>query len=186
MASIHKKMTTKGEVWWQAHYSSPDNKQRSENFARKTDAKRCAVTVGADLARHNWVDPQRGRHPFQEWAEKWISTTTHLKPKTRESYESILKNHLITEFGHRPIASIEHPEVLTFLSGLQAAGKGPGTVRNVRDVMRLIFKLAVSCAIKANPVQVVKAPRARKNEMLFLTEDQVMALANEIEDPPPL
>lgn len=187
MASIHKKTTTKGEVRWQVYYRSPDNKQRKKNFARKTDAKRYAATVEADLARHDWVDPQRGRHPFKEWAEKWISTTTHLKPKTRESYESILNNHLIPEFGDRPIASIEHPEVLTFLSGLQAAGKGAGTVRNVRDVMRLVFKLAVtSGAIKTNPVEGVKAPRATKNEMLFLTEDQVMALADEIEDPPPL
>ena len=57
-------------------------------------------------------------------------------------------------------------------------------MRNVRDVMRLVFKLAVtSGAIKTNPVEGVKAPRATKNEMLFLTEDQVMALADEIEDP---
>ena len=127
-----------GRIRWQVYYRSPDKKQRKKNFARKTDAKRYAATVEADLARHDWVDPQRGRHPFGDWAAKWITTTTHLKPKTRESYESILKNHLIPEFGDRPIASIEHPEVLTFLSGLQAAGKGAGTVRNVCDVMRLV------------------------------------------------
>lgn len=187
MASIHKKTTSKGETRWQVYYRSPDGKQRKKNFVRKTDAKRYAATVEADMARHDWVDPQRGRHPFEEWAEQWISTTTHLKPKTRESYESILRNHLLPAFGSRSIASIEHPEVLTFLSGLQVAGKGAGTVRNVRDVMRLVFKLAVtSGALKLNPVDGVKAPRAVKKEMLFLTEVQVMALADAIADPPPL
>ena len=53
--------------------------------------------------------------------------------------------------------------------------------------MRLVFKLAVtSGAIKTNPADGVKAPRAQKKEMIFLTEEQVMALADEIEDPPPL
>ena len=86
-----------------------------------------------------------------------------------------------------PIGSIDHPEVLAFVSRLTADGKGPGTVRNIRDVMRLVFKLAVrSGAIKNNPVEGIKAPRAQKQEMIFLTEDQVMALAEEIEDPPPL
>ena len=55
MASIHKKITSKGEVRWQVYYRSPDKKQRKKNFARKTDAKRYAATVEADLARHDWV-----------------------------------------------------------------------------------------------------------------------------------
>ena len=91
------------------------------------------------------------------------------------------------EFADRAIGSIDHPEVLTYLSSLTASGKGAGTVRNIRDVMRLIFKLAVrSGAVKTNPVLDAKAPRAQKNEMIFLTEDLVMALAEEIADPPPL
>lgn len=187
MASIRERKTPAGERRWDVSYRAPDGKQRKKSFKRKTDAVRYSNTVEADLARHDWVDPQRSRQPFGEWAEAWISTTTHLKPKTRESYESILTNHLLPEFGHRSIGSVEHPEVLAFLSKLGAEGKGAGTIRNVRDVMRLVFKLAVrSGALKSNPVEGVKAPRKPKREMIFLTEEQVMALAIEIEDPPPL
>lgn len=187
MSSVHRRTTPSGEVRWDVRYRANDNTHRRKTYKRKVDAQRFANTVEADLARHDWVDPQRGRQPFSEWAERWISTTTHLKPKTRESYESILRNHLLPEFADRAIGSIDHPEVLTYLSSLTASGKGAGTVRNIRDVMRLIFKLAVRAgAVKTNPVLDAKAPRAQKNEMVFLTEDLVMALAEEIADPPPL
>ena len=158
MASIRERKTPGGERRWDVSYRAPDGKQRKKSFKRKTDAVRYSNTVEADLVRHDWVDPQRSRQPFGEWAEAWISTTTHLKPKTRESYESILTNHLLPEFGNRAIGSIDHPEVLGFLSQLSAAGKGAGTIRNIRDVMRLVFKLAVrSGALKTNPVEGIKA-----------------------------
>ncbi len=187
MASIQPRTTPSGERRWDVYYRGPDGKQRKKAFKRKVDAHRYANTVEADIVRHDWVDPQRGRQPFGEWADTWIATTAHLKPKTRESYDSILRNHLLPEFGERPIGSIEHPEVLTYLARLSAEGKGAGTVRNIRDVMRLVFKLAVrSGAIKHNPALDIKAPRPAKKEMVFLTEDQVCALADEIRNPPPL
>ncbi|MFT7650271.1 MAG: integrase [Candidatus Poriferisodalaceae bacterium] len=187
MASIEPRTTPGGETRYDVRYRGPDRRPRKKSFKRKTDAQRYASTIEADLARHDWVDPQRGRKPFGEWALAWSETTTHLKPKTRESYDSILNNHLLPEFEHRAIGSIDHAEVLAFLSGLTNQGKGAGTVRNIRDVMRLVFKLAVRAgAIKTNPVDGVKSPRAQKAEMIFLTEHQVMDLAEEVQDPPPL
>lgn len=187
MSSIERRFTPSGEVRWDVRYRGPDNRHRRKTYKRRADAQRFANTVEADLARHDWVDPQRARQPFGDWAHRWYETTTHLKPKTRESYESILRIHLLPEFGDRAIGSIDHPEVLSFLSRMTADGKGAGTVRNIRDVMRLVFKLAVrSGAVKTNPVLDAKAPRTRKTDMIFLTEDQVMALAAEIENPPPL
>ncbi|MFN3217661.1 MAG: tyrosine-type recombinase/integrase [Acidimicrobiales bacterium] len=187
MASIRKRTTPAGHIRYEVVYRGPDRRQRTKTFKRKTDAQRYANTVEADLVRHDWVDPQLGRQPFGEWAERWSATTTHLKPKTRESYDSIIRNHLIPEFGSRPMASIDHAEVLAFLSNLTNQGKGAGTVRNIRDVMRLVFKLAIRNGIvKTNPVEDIKAPRKAKTEMVFLNENQVRALAEEIKDPPPL
>ncbi len=187
MASIRPRTTPAGHRRWEVVYRGPDKRQRTKTFKRKTDAQRYANTVEADLLRHDWVDPQRGRQPFGEWAQRWSATTTHLKPKTRESYDSILRNHLLPEFGSRPIASIDHAEVLAYLSGLTNKGKGAGTVRNIRDVMRLVFKLAVrNGVVKTNPADGIKAPRKAKSEMIFLTEDQVWTLADVIKDPPPL
>jgi hypothetical protein len=51
---------------------------------------------------------------------------------------------------------------------LTSSGAGAGTVRNVRDVLRLVLELARrSGAIKANPVEGAKAPKKPPAEMVF-------------------
>jgi integrase len=185
MASIEKRTTPLGEVRWDVRYRGSDRRQVKRTFKRKVDARRFAATAETDVLRGEWIDPRRARETFGHWAEQWRSTTTHLKPKTRAGYESILAKHLLPRFADEPLSAIDHPRVLAFLSDLAASGHGPGTVRNVRDVLRLVMALAVrSGAIKHNPVLGARLGRPAKQEMVFLTADQVMQLADEIANPP--
>jgi hypothetical protein len=185
MASIEKRTTPLGEVRWDVRYRGSDRRQAKRTFKRKIDAQRFAATTEADVLRGEWIDPRRARETFGHWAAQWQPTTTHLKPKTRAGYESILGKHLLPRFADEPLCAIDHPRVLAFLSDLAASGYGPGTVRNVRDVFRLVMALAVrSGAIKHNPVLGARLGRPAKQEMVFLTADQVMRLAEEIASPP--
>jgi integrase len=185
MASIEKRTTPLGEVRWDVRYRGSDRRQVKRTFKRKIDAQRFTATTEADVLRGEWIDPRRARETFGHWAAQWQSTTTHLKPKTRAGYESILGKHLLPRFADEPLSAIDHPLVLAFLSDLAASGYGPGTVRNVRDVFRLVMALAVrSGAIKHNPVLGARLGRPAKQEMVFLTADQVMRLAEEIASPP--
>ena len=139
--------------------------------------------ITCDVLRGDWIDPRRSRETFGHWAQQWLATTTHLQPKTQAGYESILSKHLLPAFGSDPLASIDHP--VFFLSDLAADGLGRGTVRNIRDVLRLVLAIAVrSGAIKHNPVLGARLGRSAKQEMVFLTADQVMTLANETTSPP--
>ena len=184
MASIEKRTTSGGETRWDVRYRGPDRHHRTKTFRRKLDAQRFAHTVETDVARGDWLDPSLGKETFRDWANRWLATTTHLKPKTRESYESILRRHLLSAFGDLPIGRIDHPSVLARLSEIQGAGAGSGTIRNVRDVLRTIMRLAQrSGAIKVNPAQDAKVPRSRKKEMIFLDARQVMTLANAVTNP---
>lgn len=184
MASIERRTTAVGEIRWDVRYRAPDRRHRTKTFRRKLDAQRFAHSVETDITRGEWLDPSLGRELFTEWADRWLSTTTHLKPKTRESYESILRRHLVPAFGQLPVGRIDHPSVLKHLSRLQASGARPGTIRNVRDVLRMVLRLAQrSGAIKVNPAQEVKVPTSRKKEMLFLNANQVMTLADAISRP---
>jgi integrase len=129
--------------------------------------------------------PRRGREGFHEWAAKWLETLGSRKPKTRESYESIVNRHLLTRFGPVPIGAIDYPLVLAFVADLQREGVGAGTIRNIRDVLRLVLGLAVkSGALKANPVSDVEVARTTRIEMIFLEPHQIMALATEVVAPP--
>ncbi len=157
MADIQKRKTSSGETRWDVRYRDEGRRQRKKTFERKVDAQRFANTVEADLLRGDWIDPNKGKEPFEVWAERWLTTLGDKKPKTAESYESIVRKHLLPRFGSWPVGAIDYPAVLTFVGELQAAGLGPGTIRNVRDVLRLVLQLAVrSGALKSNPVVGVK------------------------------
>ena len=185
MADVQKRETAAG-VRWDVRYRDDARKQRKRSFERKVDAVRFARSVETDLLRGDWIDPKRGQEPFQVWADKWLDTLGARKPKTRESYESIVRKHLIPRFSTTPIAAIDYPVVLAFVGDMQRDGVGTGTVRNVRDVLRLVLGLAVkSGALKVNPVREVEVGRTHKNEMIFLDPDQIMTLAAEITKPPP-
>ena len=185
MSSIVKRITPGGAVRWDVRYRGTDRRQVKRSFKRRTDAQRFANLVEADVLRGDWIDPRRARETFGHWAVLWQATTAHLKPKTREGYSSILNRHLIPEFGSVPLSAIDHPRVLAYLAELGRDGVGPGTVRNIRDVLRLVMALAVrSGAIKHNPVLGARLGRSAKQEMVFLTPAQVMDLANEVANPP--
>ncbi len=136
--------------------------------------------------RGDWIDPRKSQEPFELWATTWRETLGGLKPKTRESYESILQRHLLPAFGPVPDPRLDYPRVLAFVADLQRWGLGAGTVSNIRDVLRLVLALAVrSGALKVQPVRGVAVARTRRSEMVFLDADQVMTLATEVSRPPP-
>lgn len=185
MASIERRQTASGETRWDVRYRDPERRHRTRTFHRKADAQKFASVIEADIARGEWLDPQLGRETFGDWAARWVPTIAGLTPKTRESYESILRRHLLPRFADTPVNRIDHPTVVSLLAQLAASGAGAGTVRNVRDVLRLVLELARrSGAIKVNPVEGAKAPKKPPSEMVFLDADQVMTLADEVTNPP--
>ncbi len=185
MASIQKRRTAGGEIRWDVRYRDPDQRHRTRTFHRKVDAQKFANLVEADLARGEWLDPGLGKETFGEWARRWQSTIAGLTPKTRESYESILRRHLLPRFENTPVSRIDHPMILALMAELTSTGSGAGTVRNVRDVLRLILELARrSGAIRTNPVEGAKAPKKPLAQMVFLSADQIMTLAQEVTNPP--
>ena len=94
MADIQKRQTIKGVRWTSATGTTATGR-RKRSFARKVDAQHFANSVETDLLRGDWIDPRRGQELFGEWAGNWLTTIGDKKPKTRESYESIVNKHLL-------------------------------------------------------------------------------------------
>jgi integrase len=185
VADIQRRSTAKGAVRWDVRYRDETRAQRKRSFARKVDAQRFASSVETDLLRGDWIDPKRGQEEFALWADKWLATIADRKPKTRESYESIVAKHLVPRFGSAPIAAIDYPMVLGFIAELQQQGAAAKTIRNIRDVLRMVMRLAVrSGAIKTNPIVDISVARTHRPEMVFLEPDQIMDLAREVTAPP--
>jgi hypothetical protein len=101
---------------WRARYRDPDGRPRSQTFDRKGDAERFLQRNGTDIQRGEWIDPHLRRLLFTEWADLWWETTIKLRPTTRRGYWQILTNHVLPEFGHRPLSAIDFMDIERFVS----------------------------------------------------------------------
>jgi integrase len=178
---------------WQARYTDPRNGRRiileaspaTPTFATEREANRALSVIEAEIVGGLWRDPALAKQPFEHWAERYLATTLNLRAKTRLNYRSTINRHLLPEFKGRAVAQIDTPAVEEFLARLHARGAALGTVQRVRAVLRNVLQTAVKGgAIRSNPCAGIKVARAKPQEPVFLTPDQVHRLAEEVARPP--
>jgi integrase len=178
---------------WQARYTDPSRggtHKIERTFRTKQEAEDWLTLQRSGVLQGTHVDPRQSDRPFNDvltaWRESWSG---RLSPTTERRYTSILNNYLVPEFGATPIGRITHEAVQRYVNRLAAAvdaeGKpehAPGTVRNVYAVLRTAMAKGVRLnMVKVNPCLNVDLPRARREEMLFLTADEVRAVAEKID-----
>lgn len=170
---------------WQARYRDACGQEQTAMFATKSEAARWLSGIETDMARGDWSDPQLGRVTVDEWAEQWVATTVHLKPKTQWGYLSTLRTHVLPAFGDVPVSAVDTAAVRRLMAKMLSAGSSPATATKARAVLRLVMACALEGgAIKANPCVGVKVGRAKRREMVFLTPAQIEDLAEAISRPP--
>ena len=166
---------------WQARYRDASGKEHARRFDRKTDAERWLREQAGAVDKGTWVDPQHGRTTFAAWCEQWWATTPALRASTRARDASYVRTHLVPAFGALPLAAIDHMAVRTWVAELSAAGKAPATVAKAFQILSKIMEAAVDAKlIPASPCHKVKLPRIERDEMRFLTPEEVARLADAI------
>jgi integrase len=167
---------------WRARYRAPGGRERSRTFTRKIDAERWNATQTADVARGQWVDPQKGRMTFAEWAARWQTGLHDYRPTTRALNLGILRNHLLPRFGHYPLTSITTSDVNQLVADDVASGRfSSSAVRRHVIVLRVVLEGAlVDGRVGRNAAAGVKLPPESARDMRFLEPDQVARLADAI------
>ena len=89
MASIDKRPNGGYRARWREHPGGP---QQTRQFARKVDAVRFLDGIRGDIAHGLYVDPNGGRTPFQDYAERWRAGQLH-RPSTATQAETYLRVH---------------------------------------------------------------------------------------------
>jgi hypothetical protein len=100
-AGIRPKKLKSGELAYEARYRDPSGRQRSKQFRRKADAQRFLNDMRSKRDQGQFVDPALGEVKLEPFALRWLDAKRNLKPKTRHSYEDILRARLLPEFGDR-------------------------------------------------------------------------------------
>lgn len=166
---VEKRMRA-GTLRWRARYRSPDGQERSKTFVRKIDAEQFLAQMEVDKARGSWVDPTLGRVSFGEWSERWLRTTTHLKPKTRSGYESMLRARLLPAFEPVAISDIRPIDVREWMSSMQSRGLSASSCRQTYHLLCMILRAAVEDGrLVTTPCIGIKLPRLPQVEMAFLS-----------------
>lgn len=172
---------------WRATYidqTTGDRVAAPSTFRTKADAALWLSSVEADRARGDLLDPRLSRRPFSEWASEWLDGL-HVKPKTRVGYESCLRNHVLPEFGQRPVSTITYRDCKRFVDDLRTRGLAPGTIGEARKVLRLVLREALRAdAIRRNPADGIRIPRGERQEMVFLSPEEVFTLADAVANSP--
>jgi integrase len=130
---------------------------------------------------------------FGPWAERWYTSTAHLKPTTRRDYRKLLDQQVLPRFQDVPLASIDTLAVEEWLSVLLAGDPEADPPRGAIGAKRAgkalqVLSQALGAAVKGkrlaiNPAAGVSKPKSQRREMHFLDLFQVERLAEAIRGP---
>jgi integrase len=111
-------------------------------------------------------------------AGSWLASKQQLKPKTRATYESLLRTCILPDLGRVPLGRLDPVMIAEWVAGLTARGLGASRVRQAYTLLSGMLTAAVAGGyIARSPCVGVELPRLPHNEMLFLTAEQVHTLA---------
>lgn len=182
MAYIEKRADRKKP--YRVRYRAPDNSLRSRTFTRKSDAEKFVSVIETDKVRGAWVDPRLSQTTFAEWTARWLDTMADLKPKTLAGYDSLLRTHVLPEFGSLGLAAIEPLHIRKWIARLRKGGLSVSRTRQAYQVLSAALKAAVeSDYLARTPCIGVKLPREQRQEMRFLNARQVADLVAATPDP---
>ena len=168
---------------YRARYRDPLGRQRCETFTRKADAERYLRGVQVDIERGRWIDPAGADLALASWATEFLSLARRLSPSTQETYARDLNRYVLPRFGSYRIGRLPADEIENWLHHEMAAGIAPSSVHRHYRTLRRVLQVAVEKEkILANPCDRVQPPRVPAREMVFLTWEDAVDLAEAIKE----
>jgi integrase len=161
---------------WQARYRNRGGRlvAAPETFATKGDATAWLARVQTDQSRGQFVDPRAGRITLATFAERFLSERV-LSPRTQETYEGLLKNHLLPTLGDLEVGQLDPGTVRAWHTRL--AKQYPSTAAKAYRLLRAMFNTAVSDeVITRSPCRIEGGGREDAPERPIATVAEVEAL----------
>lgn len=175
MASIQKRQGKRGTTY-RVMWRLEDGSQRSKTLKTYDTARRFRNEVEALEQRNRAPDPQRGAITLSAWSEQFLATL-HLKPKSVESYKSLLRSRILPAMGDKPISAITRLDVQQWVADMA----DQLSVRRTKSAYALLNQMLTEAVrhdlILTNPAANVSLPKEFKNDIDVLTLDQLMAVA---------
>jgi integrase len=187
VASIRTKRLSNGKAAYLVRFRAANGQERSKQFSRRRDAENFANVTEVDRAQGSFVDPRLGRITVAQWFERWWPTVTNLRRTTRARDEASFRNHVLPTFGSMPLARVDRTSLREWVAQLSdpedGAGLAPASVAKAVQVFNKAMQAALEDRlIMANPVERLPLPKIEREEMRFLTPEELWRLADGIGD----
>ncbi len=168
---------------YRVRYRDPAGRHRSRTFRRRRDAEDFARRVEVEIADGRWRDPAAAKATVAERTAAWLAGLHHVRPSTLAQYRWTVERYIIPGLGSHPIGALRPEQVRSFLARLLEEGRGPRTVRAVRQVLHAVLEEAVrDGVIVSNPVRYVHPPREERRELRLPTPEEVERLVKATEE----
>ena len=166
---------------YQARYPGPDGRMRNapETFARKSDADLYLTLVEAQIARREWIDPERGKVKLGDYARRWIDQRPNLRPRTIHLYGWLLDKHVVPYLGGVELGRLDTPMVRDWRAKLLGNGVSETMAAKAYRLLRAVLMTAVKEdeILSRNPCRIPGADQEKSAERPVLTLAQVFRLA---------
>lgn len=181
MATIEKYETAGGTTRYRVRYRTPDRRQTDKRgFKTKRDAEAFAATVEVTKLRGEYVAPALGKATIDDLGEAWVSRQKGvMKPSAFHSVESAWRVHVQPRWGPKPIAEIEYSAVQGWITELAGRRKGTLVATAYSVLARILDDAVRDRRIAVNPARGVRLPARAKRKNIYLTAEQLHALAAE-------
>jgi len=169
---------------YQARYKGPDGIDRpaSGTFATKTDAEIWLTRKETEILDNDWLDPDAGNVLLTDYGTSWIAERPNLRPKTVQTYEGLLRIHIVPMLGGTQVVRIKEATVRRWRKKLLDNGVGPVTVAKAYRLLKAILSTAVDDGmIRRNPCRIKGAGQENSPERPVLTLGEVFALADAVD-----
>ena len=177
MASVEK--TEHGT--YRIRFRTPDGRSRSKSFKRRVDADAFAATVETSKLQGTYTDPALGKTRFGEWAKHVQASRVNLAPSTRARDDAYFRNFILPAFADQPLSRVNPLQVQSWVSTLLSKDYAPATIRKAYQLLSTAFDAAVtSDLIPRSPCRGIRLPKETRDEMRFLSPEEVEKLADAI------
>lgn len=151
--TVRQKVKGKGNPWWV--FISHEGKRTSRMVGDKAAAEDVASSIRAKLklGQFDFEPEKKSSIPtFKLYAESFMDAYSAMNHKqtTRDSYQSVLENHLYPIFGDKPLDAITKKDVKDLIHKKMKQGLAPNTVKNIKGYLSCILNEAVDDEIIVN------------------------------------
>lgn len=180
---------------WEARYTvgrdpgTGKQIQRSVYGSTQKEVAQKLKEITVDIDKGIYTEPSR--LTVEGWLDIWLSEYVEpsCKPLTYSTYESRIREHIKPALGKVKLSSLNTAQIQKLCNDLSRREKplAPKSIKNVHGILHKALTQAVELKyIPNNPADFVKLPRIEKKEMKPLTESEIAAFLEEIENGEPL